>query len=44
METKHKKSSFQEKSGIFPALLTLKVNIKLSKAIKVNIVLFMYTS
>ena len=38
-----KKSSFQEISGIFPDLLTLKVNIKLSKAIKVNIVLFMYT-
>ena len=28
METKLKKSSFQEISGIFPDLLTLKVNIK----------------
>ena len=43
METKLEKSSFQEISGIFPDLLTLKVNIKQSKAIKVNMVLFMYT-
>ena len=43
METKLKKSSFQEIIDIFPDLLTLKVNIKLSKSIKVNIVLFMYT-
>ena len=42
METKLKKSSFQEISGIFPDLFTLKVNIKQSNAIKVNIVLFMY--
>ena len=38
-----KKSSFQEIIGIFPDLLNFKVNIKKSKAIKVNIVLFMYT-
>ena len=43
METKLKKSKFHGKSGIFPDLLTLKVNIKQSKAIKVNTVLFMYT-
>ena len=43
MKTKLKKSSFQEISGIFPDLLTLKVNMKKSKAIKVNIVLFIYT-
>ena len=43
METKLKKSSFQEICGIFPDLLTLKVNIKQSKVIKVNIVLFIYT-
>ena len=43
METKLKKSSFQEISGIFPDLLTLQVNIKYLKAVKVNIVLCMYT-
>ena len=43
MGTKLKKSSFQEISGISPDLLTLKVNIKKSKAIKVNIILFIYT-
>ena len=43
METKLKKASFKEISSIFPDLLTLKVNIKWSKAIKVNIVLFMYS-
>ena len=42
METKLKNSIFQKISGIFPDLLTLKVNIKQSKAIKVNIFLFMY--
>ena len=43
METKLKKSSFQEISGIFPDLLALKVNIKQWKAIKENKVLFLYT-
>ena len=43
METKLKKSTFQEISGIFPGLLTLNVNIKQSKAFKVNLVLFMNT-
>ena len=43
METRHKKSSFQKISGIFPDVLTLKVDIKWSKAIKENTVLFMYT-
>ena len=43
METKLKISSFQEISGIFPDPLNLKVHIKKSKAIKVNIVLFMHT-
>ena len=38
-----KNQVFQEISVIFPDLLSLKVNIKLSKAIKVNIVLFMDT-
>ena len=38
-----KKSSFQEISVFFPDLLTLKGNIKQSQAIKVNIVLSMYT-
>ena len=43
METKLKNSTFQEISGIFPDLLTLNDNIKQSKAVKVNLVLFTNT-
>ena len=41
METKLKNQAFQKYLVFFAGLLTLKVNIKLSKAIKVNRFFFM---